>query len=862
MTITLQMDDTSLDTYRNWAEISEDSAEDYGVTDEDSSPDDEVRNDDFINHNDPTADSIAGDEDDNDYEDVSPIQPVPVYDLALIKVLASGQTDEVEAGEQVDYNIIVTNQGTVASNNYSVMDVLPAGMSFIEASDSPSATAEGVFWYDLPNLDPGQTKVLNITLQLDDPTLGESYSNFAEIIEDSADDYEVTDEDSTPDEDPDNDPVVDHNDTTADTVDGDEDDSDTETITPIVPAPIYDLALIKTLAPDQSTSIMEGDEVNYNITITNQGTVPSNDYTVLDQIPAGMSYVSASDGATNSGQLVTWSNLPNIDPGQTKVLTITLLLDDASLGNYRNIAEITEDSAEDYGVSDEDSTTDSDLTNDLVINHNDADADEIVGDEDDNDFEEIAAIQPTFLYDLALVKLLADGQESVVLEGETVTYDIFISNQGTTPSGNYSVMDVIPEGMGFVNASNNGSEDGNTVSWTDLPSIDPGQTEILSITLVLDDASIGSYRNYAEITDDSSEEFGVSDEDSTPDTDSSNDLVINHNNINEDDMAGDEDDSDFEDITSMQPVPVYDLALIKTIADGQNTTLSIGDQVTYSIIVSNQGTVASNDYCVIDILPAGMSFVSASDNGTFEEGLVNWIDLPNIDPGQTKILTITLRMEDASFDSYRNFAEISNDSAEDYGVNDEDSSPDGDVNNDRVINHNDAIADVVNEDEDDHDFEEVFGNLSIVIDIECPDQITISCNDSTEPADIGQAIATTNCAVDGIEINFEDITAEVGNCSNERTFVRYWTATDVCGGRGACEQIITIVDEEAPILSCAADITVSCDDAVDIDITGISSATDNWSKLTGCADTTRILSGPIVGGIMFAGIAVRTFLTR
>jgi len=98
-----------------------DSSEDFGVTDEDSTPDDNVTNDPVVNHNDPNADSIAGDEDDNDYEDVSPIQPIPVYDLALIKVLADGQASEVGTGDQVTYNIVVTNQGTVASNDYSVM---------------------------------------------------------------------------------------------------------------------------------------------------------------------------------------------------------------------------------------------------------------------------------------------------------------------------------------------------------------------------------------------------------------------------------------------------------------------------------------------------------------------------------------------------------------------------------------------------------------------------------------------------------------------------------------------------------------------------------------------------------------------
>ena len=827
LAVTLQMDDATLSSYRNWAEITDDSAEDFGVTDEDSTPDLDPDNDAAVNHNDQTADNVAGDEDDNDYEDITPIvPPAPVYDLALIKVLANGQSSSVGAGEQVSYNIIVTNQGTVASNDYSVTDVIPAGMSYVSASDGGSHNNGIVTWMNLSNLNPGETKVLTITLQMDDPTLGTAYNNFAEISDDSSEDFGVSDEDSTPDLDPTNDPTVDHNDPTADTVTGDEDDSDIEPITPIVPAPVYDLALIKTLAGNQSTSIFEGDEVAYEITITNQGEVPSNDYTVVDQIPAGMSFVSASDNPTQTGNIVTWANLPNIDPGQSHVLTIVLRLDDASFSNYRNIAEITEDSAADYGTEDEDSTTDADLTNDIVINHNDPTADEVVGDEDDNDFEDFAPIQVSFVYDLALVKMLADGQESSVGEGGIVVYNIFVSNQGSTPSNDYEVTDIIPEGMGFVAASHSATENNGVVTWTNLPNIDPGQTEVLVLTLELQDASIGSYVNFAEISDDSSEDFDVTDEDSTPDNNSNNDPIVNHNDVSADNVTGDEDDSDIEAVTSIQPVPVYDLALVKTIESGQGTSLSVGDEVTYSIIVTNQGTVPSNDYCVVDVIPAGMSFVSASDNGDYEDGLVNWIDLPNINPGQTEVLSITLRMDDTSLDTYRNFAEISIDSAEDYGVNDEDSSPDGNVNNDEYINHNDPTADIINGDEDDSDFEDVSSNPQILLLIDCPDDLVIACGDDTDPASLGQATATTNCTSGEVSITFED-RASAGGCGD--TFVRIWTAIDFCGGINQCEQLITVVDDVAPVVFCAESITVDCGDALALDIALEASATDNCS---------------------------------
>lgn len=99
----------------------------------------------------------------------------------------------------------------------------------------------------------------------------------------------------------------------------------------------YDLALIKTLSSGQSATVAPGANVSYTITIKNQGNVPSNDYTVKDQIPAGMSFVSASDGGTLIGSIVIWATLPNIAPGATKTLTLVLRVDDATKRPFRKL---------------------------------------------------------------------------------------------------------------------------------------------------------------------------------------------------------------------------------------------------------------------------------------------------------------------------------------------------------------------------------------------------------------------------------------------------------------------------------------------------------------------------------------------
>jgi len=661
--VALKVTDVTQAPFRNWAEISSDSSNDYGVNDDDSTPNTNTGDDGTAgngtapddpvdNHNDITLDNPSNDEDDNDFEDVD----VNIeYDLALIKTLANGQSATVGLGDIVNYEITIANQGNVASNDYTVTDQIPAGMSFAAASDGGTA-AGGIVTWNLSNLAPGATKVVTIALQVDDAAQSD-YRNWAEISDDSASDYGVNDDDSTPNTNTGNDdtagdgtapddPVDNHNDITLDNSSNDEDDNDFEDVTLSIE---YDLALIKILAPGQATTVALNDIVEYEITIMNQGNVASNDFVVTDQIPAGMEFVSASDLGTAVGQVATWTKLSSLAPGQTKTVTISLRVTDVTLGDFRNWAEISEDSATDYGanVSDDDSTPDGNVgddttagtgtdPNDPYTNHNDITQDQPANDEDDNDYEDVGV---NVVYDLALIKTLSPSQSSVVAVGTQVDYEITVTNQGNVSSGNYDVSDFIPTGMSFISASDFGAPSGSVVTWSTLPNLAPGQSKVLRISLRLDDPTQSTYINIAEISDDSADDYGTTDEDSEPDTDPTDDLVDDHNDPAQDDAANDEDDNDIEAIT----VDIeYDLALIKELAAGQAAQVSVGDQVSYTITIMNQGNVPSNDYSVTDQIPAGMSFVNASDGGTMTAGVVTWSNLANIAAGNTKTLSITL----------------------------------------------------------------------------------------------------------------------------------------------------------------------------------------------------------------------------
>ena len=94
--------------------------------------------------------------------------------------------------------------------------------------------------------------------------------------------------------------------------------------------------------------------------------------------------------------------------------------------------------------------------------------------------------------------------------------------------------------------------------------------------------------------------------------------------------------------------------------------------------------------------------------------------------------------------------------------------------------------------------------------VDCPGDITIDCNDSTDPDNTGFASATDNCdfgGEGGLEVDFSDVTIEDG-CPEiiERT----WTSTDACGNTGSCVQIITIDDTAPPSIICPSNVSVEC----------------------------------------------------
>ena len=58
-----------------------------------------------------------------------------------------------------------------------------------------------------------------------------------------------------------------------------------------------------------------------------------------------------------------------------------------------------------------------------------------------------------------------------------------------------------------------------------------------------------------------------------------------------------------------------------------------------------------------------------------------------------------------------------------------------------------------------------------------------------------------------------------------------WTVTDAAGNMNTCTQIVTVIDAEAPVVSCPADVTIDCQDDSSPAGTGSATATDNCDAM-------------------------------
>ena len=402
-----------------------------------------------------------------------------------------GKTVDVENpnfGDTVTYTVVVTNNGVVDAKQVVVRDILDKGLKFVKATgeytfDEDSRT---VTW--IIDLAKGESQTFYVT------AVAEAYGVLI------------------------NDVTVGDNTASADVV-------------------------VPEIIPDKTANITNpnfGDKVDYTVTVTNDGIGDANNVVIVDRLGEGLTFVSASDNGVWDPvkRTVTW--IVDLAKGESKVFSVI-----ATVSGYGNV------------------------TNSLVVGNKTAGVNvtvpEIIPDKTvDNEI-------PNF--------------------GDNVTYTVKVTNDGIGDAKDVVVRDILGEGLTFVDATGNYSFDEATRTVTWIVDLAKGESKVFSV--------IATVVGYGNVT---------------------NSLVVGNK-------------------TTGVNVTVPEINPDKTV---DNEIPNFGDNVTYTVTVTNDGIGDANNVVITDVLDKGLKFLNATGNFTYDEktGIITWI--VDLAKGETKTFNVNV----------------------------------------------------------------------------------------------------------------------------------------------------------------------------------------------------------------------------
>ena len=385
--------------------------------------------------------------------------------------------------------------------------------------------------------------------------------------------------------------------------------------------------------------------------------------------------------------------------------------------------------------------------------------------------------------DLELVKTVSNTTPIV---GTDITFSIEISNSGIFDATGVNVEDYLPSGfINPTNISNNGDINGSSIEWINL-TIPAGSS--LTLTFDATVAFDGIYFNVAEIT-----EANQRDVDSEPGNDD-----------------GDQSEDD-EDNVLVEPLSETDIELTKVVNDA---TPNVGDVVTFTITVTNQGLVDATGVEVTDYVPTGFSNLTNISNGGSQVGSdIVWDNL-SVNIGE--VIQLTFDAEVLSSGNFINTAEVT-----DNDFPDTDSTPNNDDGD---------------QSEDDED--NAFVNP-------CDLLLTGTVTDVLCLGDLGGAIdITVSNAVAPITYNWS-----TGDNTEDISGIGAGTYTvDIVDANGCVANESFTIAEPATSLTCTATgVDATCGDAngtATVEVAGgVGTYTFAWSNGATTQDATGLAAG-------------------
>ena len=390
------------------------------------------------------------------------------------------------------------------------------------------------------------------------------------------------------------------------------------------------------IIPDKTANISNpnfGDNVNYTVTVTNDGIGDAKDVVVRDVLGEGLTFVDATgnysfDEATRT---VTW--IVDLAKGESKVFSViatvvgygnvtnSLVVGNKTISVNVTVPEIIPDktaniSNPNFGDNVNYTVT---VTNDGIGDAKDVVVRDVLGegltfvDATGNYSFDEATRTVTWIVDLAkgeskvfsviatvvgygnVTNSLVVGNKTTGVNvtvpeinpdktvdneipnfGDNVTYTVTVTNDGIGDANNVVITDVLDKGLKFLNATGNFTYDEKTGTITWIVDLDKGETKTFNVNVTV----LG---------------YGV-----LPNT-----VAVGNK-------------------TAVRNITVPEIITVKEV---NSSDIHIGDEITYTITVSNSGKINATNVVIRDILPEGLKFINASNGGVYDPvtGIITWI---------------------------------------------------------------------------------------------------------------------------------------------------------------------------------------------------------------------------------------------
>jgi uncharacterized repeat protein (TIGR01451 family) len=364
------------------------------------------------------------------------------------------------------------------------------------------------------------------------------------------------------------------------------------------------LTLDKTAQDLNGAPLYVGDEVRYTITVTNQYSDTMSGVLVTDTLPAGMAFVAARpEGYVGPNPLV-W-DVGDLGPGAIWTAVISVVVDGTTMPISGNIAIVSSDQQNEQ-------LSDPALPGDGAVEFNPG--------------------------ALSLAKTAQDLDGVPLFPGDEILYTIYLTNSLTMAQMGVVITDLIPNGLTYVPGSasvSQGSISGPNPLVVDVGTLAAGQVITLTFHATVDAGAVGQeIENFAQAN---------SDQQNPP-------LEIG--------PVVPPGGGTVESIAEA-------LDLAKTTEDLNGAPLYPGDEVLYTIYLTNSLSIEQTGVVITDAIPSGTTYVP--DSALSSQGTISGPDplVLHIDTlAARQVVTFTFRVmvnADAMGQTIENYAQADSD---------------------------------------------------------------------------------------------------------------------------------------------------------------------------------------------------------